>query len=75
VLNSIDFKIPFKELKRTSIKEVSMPGINQRDSVIVFKVNQSHNKSILVIWDLKANMELDSYDVSSKAKAMFDANE
>lgn len=75
MLKTIDFSIPFKDLKRNSIKEVSIPGTHPRDSVVVFKVNQTHNKANLVIWDLKANIELDSYDVTSRSKVMFDANE
>ncbi|TNV87578.1 hypothetical protein FGO68_gene12312 [Halteria grandinella] len=75
VLKTIDFKIPFKELKRNSISEVSIPGTNARDSVVVFKIKYTHNQANLIIWDLKGNIELDSYDVTCQSKVIFDANE
>ena len=45
-----------------------------QDVNIVINMCISPKLSNVIIWDLKQDIEEDSYDVSSKAQAMFDSN-
>lgn len=52
---------------RNAIKEVSVPGQKPTDEFVVFKMTVNEKQNNIIIWDLKYNIEQDSYDVSCDA--------
>jgi hypothetical protein len=41
---------------------------------LIIKVNINPKLDTIIIWDLIADIEVDSYDVSPESKIMFDSN-
>lgn len=48
--------------------------MNDKDTEIVITVIINENSSELIIWDIKKDIEDDSYDVGSNSQVMFDHN-
>ena len=62
-VKKIGFSIPNEDWERSIIKSVSTSGINLIDKELLIKVNVSQNLDTVIIWDLKADIEINSYEV------------
>ena len=62
-LKKIGFSIPNEDWERSIIKNVSTSGIESTDKVLLIAVNVSKNLDSVIIWDLEADIEMDSYEV------------
>jgi hypothetical protein len=62
-LKKIGFSIPNEDWERSIIKNVSTSGIELTDKVLLIAVNVSKNLDSVIIWDLAADIEMDSYEV------------
>ena len=62
-LKKIGFSIPNEDWERSIIKNVSTSGIESTDKVLLIAVNVSKNLDSVIIWDLAADIEMDSYEV------------
>ena len=66
-IEKIAFSIPFEDLRSTAIKNVCVSGRENRDEVIVIKVTVNPKQNTIIVWDLKQDIEADSYDVTPDA--------
>ena len=62
-VKEIGFSIPNEDWERSIIKNVSTAGIGLTDKVLLIAVNVSKNLDSAIIWDLEADIEMDSYEV------------
>lgn len=63
----LSFSIPTEDIKRNAIKEVNASGVDDLDDCIVIKMTLTPKLNCMIVWDLKADIEHDSYDVSVDA--------
>jgi hypothetical protein len=74
VVKEIGFSIPNEDWERSMINNVSTSGKDLVDQRLIIKVNISPKLDTILIWDLMADIEIDSYDVQPESQIMFDSN-
>jgi hypothetical protein len=74
VVREIGFSIPNEDWERSMINNVSTSGRDQVDQCLIIKVNINPKLDTIIIWDLMADIEVDSYDVNPESQIMFDSN-
>lgn len=69
----MSFKIPSKDINTNFIKKVyASSRVNDNRLVINMSVNEK--LSNIIVWNLRQDIEMDSYDVSNEAQVIFDEN-
>lgn len=72
VINKIGFSIPVEDWQRNTLKTVSTSANEIKDHIILIQVKLSPKLDTIIVWDLKADIEIDSYDVTPESQIMFD---
>ena len=74
VVKKLGFSIPNEDQARSIIKNVAISGREQTDEQLLIHVKITPKLDTVILWDIKADIEIDSYDVQPESQLMFDSN-
>ena len=72
-VRQIGFSIPNEDWETSIIKNVSASGRDLVDEHLFIQVNITPKLDTVIVWDLKTDIEVDSYDVEPQSQIMFNS--